>query len=38
MASVIMPAGLVKFMTYAAGASSAIRSATWIMTGMVRRP
>ncbi len=38
IASVIMPAGLVKLMTHAEGASAATRSATWTATGTVRRP
>ncbi len=38
IASVIMPAGLVKLMTHACGATAAIRSATRSATGTVRRP
>ena len=38
IASVIIPAGLVKLMTHASGASAATRSATWTATGTVRRP
>ncbi len=36
MASVIMPAGLVKFMNQARGARTAVRSAMVRITGMVR--
>jgi hypothetical protein len=38
IASVIIPAGLVKLMTHACGATSATRSATRIATGTVRSP
>lgn len=38
MASVIIPAGLVKLMTQAPGATAATRSATWRATGTVRSP
>ena len=38
MASVIMPAGLVKLMTQASGARALTRSATSRATGIVRSP
>jgi hypothetical protein len=38
MASVTMPAGLVKLMPLAPGATAAIRRAMWTATGTVRSP
>ena len=38
IASVIMPAGFVKLMTQACGATARTRSAMRIATGTVRRP